>query len=1075
MRKILSMVLVLSILVTLFLPGTVAAAPNYNYGEALQKAIMFYEFQRSGALPADKRDNWRADSGLSDGADVGLNLTGGWYDAGDHVKFNLPMAYSAAMLAWSVYEDREALKSSGQLDYLLADIKWVTDYLIKCHPSANEFYYQVGDGGADHAWWGPAEVMQMSRPSYKLDLTKPGSAVSGEAAAALAAAALVFSTTDPQYAATCLTHAKQLYNFAETTKSDSGYTAANGYYNSWSGFYDELSWAAVWIYLASNDASYLTKAEDYVANWGTEPQSTTISYKWVHNWDDVHYGAQLLLAKITGKTIYKESVERNLDWWTTGYNGEKITYTPKGLAWLQQWGSLRYATTQAFLAGVYAEWSGCSTAKAAIYNNFAKTQVDYALGSTGRSFVVGFGTNPPTRPHHRTAHSSWADSQTVPAYHRHTLYGALVGGPGSSDEYSDDISNYQTNEVACDYNAGFIGALAKQYKQYGGTPVANFKAIETKTNDEFFVEAGINASGSNFIEIKALLNNKSGWPAKVGDKLSFKYFIDISEAINAGYKASDITITTNYNAGGKVSSLQAWDASKNIYYVNVDFTGTKIYPGGQSAYKKEIQFRISGPQNTSFWSNLNDYSFTELSGVTSGSVKQTSYIPVYDNGNLVYGNEPIPVNNSGITPTTAAFDKNVSKQADIGVTMTLNGNTLSAIKNGTTALTAGTDYTVSGNSVTILKSYLAKQSVGSINLTFDFSAGTDPVLAVTVSDTTPGGVINPTTAAFDKNVSKQADITVTMTLNGNTLSAIRNGTAALSAGIDYTVSDNTVTILKGYLVNQPVGTVNLTFDFSSGTDPVLAVTVSDSTPGAAISPTTATFDKNVSNQADIAVTIALNGNTLSAIQNGTSALTAGTDYTVSENTVTILKNYLAGQPVGTARLTFDVSSGTDPVLTITITDSSAPVGNLSLQFYNSNTASQSNQIYTRYLLKNTGTTSVDLSKVKIRYYYTIDGEKAQNFWCDWSSVGSSNVTGNFVKMSDSKTGADYYLEIGFNSGAGTLAAGQSLEIQGRNAKSDWTNYLQTDDYSFNSSASSYSSWDKVTVYLSDSLISGVEP
>ena len=87
---------------------------NFNYGEALQKSIMFYEFQRSGKLPEDKRDNWRDDSAMNDGADVNTDLTGGWYDAGDHVKFNLPMSYSATMLAWSVYEDKDAYEKSGQ-------------------------------------------------------------------------------------------------------------------------------------------------------------------------------------------------------------------------------------------------------------------------------------------------------------------------------------------------------------------------------------------------------------------------------------------------------------------------------------------------------------------------------------------------------------------------------------------------------------------------------------------------------------------------------------------------------------------------------------------------------------------------------------------------------------------------------------------------------------------------------------------------------------------------------------------------------------------------------------------------
>ncbi|RAV21993.1 S-layer homology domain-containing protein [Paenibacillus contaminans] len=104
---------------------------------------------------------------------------------------------------------------------------------------------------------------------------------------------------------------------------------------------------------------------------------------------------------------------------------------------------------------------------------------------------------------------------------------------------------------------------------------------------------------------------------------------------------------------------------------------------------------------------------------------------------------------STISPTSASFDKYTSSPgyADIAVTMTLKGNTLASIKKGGATLTAGTDYTVSGSTVTIKKEYLAAQPAGPLNLTFAFSAGADQTLAVTVSDSTPAPLPAPTNLA----------------------------------------------------------------------------------------------------------------------------------------------------------------------------------------------------------------------------------------------------------------------------------------------------------------------------------------
>lgn len=243
-----------------------------------------------------------------------------------------------------------------------------------------------------------------------------------------------------------------------------------------------------------------------------------------------------------------------------------------------------------------------------------------------------------------------------------------------------------------------------------------------------------------------------------------------------------------------------------------------------------------------------------------------------------------------------------------------------------------------------------------------------------------------------------------------------------------------------------------------------------------ISPKTASFDKNASKQADIMVTMNPNGNTLDAIYNGTAKLTAGTDYTVSGNTVKILSSYLAAQSTGTVKLTFDFSAGIDPQLEITVVDSSsAAVGSLNVKSYNTNTTADSNTIGVNFRITNTGSTAIDLSAVTLRYYYTRENDKPQNFFCDYSPVGSANITGTFKSLDTALTGADTYLEVGFASAAGSLNPGESVDVQIRVAKADWSNYDQSDDYSFNPKATAYTESTTVTGYVSGVLIWGVEP
>ncbi|XP_069191398.1 uncharacterized protein [Procambarus clarkii] len=115
----------------------------YDYSQALCMSFLFYEAERSGPLPDDMRVPWRGDSALDDGSDVGHDLTGGYYDAGDLVKFGFPMAFTITMLSWGLVEFPDGFSAAGQTEYAQAAIKWATDYFLKCHTAKDEFWGQV--------------------------------------------------------------------------------------------------------------------------------------------------------------------------------------------------------------------------------------------------------------------------------------------------------------------------------------------------------------------------------------------------------------------------------------------------------------------------------------------------------------------------------------------------------------------------------------------------------------------------------------------------------------------------------------------------------------------------------------------------------------------------------------------------------------------------------------------------------------------------------------------------------------------------------------------------------------------
>eukprot|EP00877_Chromochloris_zofingiensis_P004636 jgi/Chrzof1/14173/Cz08g28050.t1 len=446
-------------------PLKLTASGDYDYSTVIKLSNLFYFAQRSGRLPADNPIKWRGNAGLNHKAPDGRDVTGGWYDAGDNVKFNLPMAWTAAVLSWSVFDFREGYRKAGTLPETLANIRWANDYFIKCVGDGNTIVAQVGNGGQDHSGWTRPEDVTGAVPVYVVTPSKPGSDVVGAMAASLAAASVIFTSTDYAYSVKLLAAALKAYKFATTYLGS--YSAsipdAAQFYKS-SNYYDDLAWAAIWLNVRTGKPEYKTAAvEFYKKHWNMENGAQVWNnFDWDSNsWADV----MILHRMFPNDAFYKKRMLTFIDDWLTGRGPPNyVTYTPKGLAFSGDWGSLRHVGNALFLMQSFVHTSKDQALNRRI-NCFTHRQLRYILGSTGRSFVVGFGNNPPQQPHHRAASCtpgqpcSW-DALNNPGPNPNVLYGALVGGPNVQDVYSDNRNNFVQNEVACDYNAGFQGALA---------------------------------------------------------------------------------------------------------------------------------------------------------------------------------------------------------------------------------------------------------------------------------------------------------------------------------------------------------------------------------------------------------------------------------------------------------------------------------------------------------------------------------------------------------------------------------------------------------------------------------------
>ncbi|XAR71804.1 Cellulase [Bertholletia excelsa] len=450
---------------------------SYDYGEALSKSILFFEGQRSGKLPSSQRITWRKDSAILDGSDVGVDLVGGYYDAGDNMKFNFPMAFSTTMLAWGVLEFGKAM--GPDLPHALEAVRWATDYFLRATAVPGVVYAQVGDPYPDHYCWERPEDMDTPRTTYAVNKTNPGSEVAGEIAAALAASSLVFKKFDRQYSKLLLQRAAVVFKFADEYQgsyNNSLGSAVCPFYCS-NGYQDELIWAAAWLHKATKAPQYW----DYVINNIHKIEATFSEF----GWDAKHAGINVLASKFAKDS---DVFRRNADEFVCSILPESptrsVSYSPGGLLFKPGGSNVQHATALSFLLVVYARYlhnanktvqcdDVVATPTSLLY--VAKSQVDYILGSNplNISYMVGYGNKFPQRIHHRGSslpsigdHPEHINCTGGSLYfaradpNPNLLTGAVVGGPDANDSYADSRAQFTYSEPTTYINAPLVGLLA---------------------------------------------------------------------------------------------------------------------------------------------------------------------------------------------------------------------------------------------------------------------------------------------------------------------------------------------------------------------------------------------------------------------------------------------------------------------------------------------------------------------------------------------------------------------------------------------------------------------------------------
>ena len=406
-----------------------------------------------------------------------LDVSGGWYDAGDYGKYVVNGGLSVWLLMnlWEASQqlglpvigskdgDLHLPESGNKLPDLLDEARWEMDWLLKMQvpegkPQAGLVHHKMHD--ADWSALGTPPVLGATPR-----LLRPVStAATLNLAATAAQAARVFATLDPKFAERCLAAAKRAWAAAEAhpdlliTSAD---TKGGGPYDD-ATLSDERFWAASELFVTTGEKAFfaiLSKSPHYLHLKAHERETPEAL-----DWRTTDALGTLSLALDSRNTLAaaraanRKSIVAVAEKYLAMVNADGFGQPYTGSHYV--WGSNSFIMNNGLILA-YAH----AFTKDPRFLAGAVAALDYVLGrnALGKSYVTGYGTRPLTNPHHRLwAHSIDPKFPTPPP-------GVLSGGPNSDlqDPYSkglhphcigqtcyvDHIEAYSANEVAINWNA----------------------------------------------------------------------------------------------------------------------------------------------------------------------------------------------------------------------------------------------------------------------------------------------------------------------------------------------------------------------------------------------------------------------------------------------------------------------------------------------------------------------------------------------------------------------------------------------------------------------------------------------